>query len=114
MFHRSGGIDDAHGDQTVLESALDGGGADWEITRYSGVDHGFTNWESPDYSLKADYRSWQSMLTSMKELMPLNIDGSSMEGDGMEAGEGEEKSWGVRDGNVLMGTFFVLYVTFFV
>lgn len=54
-----------------MEAALNGGNADWEITRYAGVEHGFTSWESQAYSLKADYRSWESMLTSLRELMPV-------------------------------------------
>jgi Dienelactone hydrolase family len=69
--HRSGGADDAHGNQTVLEAAMNQANATWEITRYSGVGHGFTSWSSTAYSPKADYRSWQSMLTVMEELMPM-------------------------------------------
>jgi Dienelactone hydrolase family len=67
----SGGDDDAHGNQTLLEAALNGGNATWEITRYSGVDHGFTDWTASAYNLKADYRSWQSMQTTFAELMPV-------------------------------------------
>jgi hypothetical protein len=53
---------------------LNAANADWEITRYSGVVHGFTNWDSTDaYSLKADYRSWESMLTAFEELMPIPV-----------------------------------------
>jgi hypothetical protein len=69
----SGGDDDAHGNQTELEAALNAGNATWEITRYSGVVHGFTDWYSDGYSLKADYRSWESMLTSFAELMPVPV-----------------------------------------
>jgi Dienelactone hydrolase family len=70
----SGGDDDAHGNQTVLEAALNGANATWEITRYSGVEHGFTEWGSDAFSLKADVRSWESMLTALQELMvaPVN------------------------------------------
>lgn len=32
---QSGGADDAHGNNTELEMALDGANATWEITRYS-------------------------------------------------------------------------------
>ena len=33
---QSGGVDDAHGNNTELEMALNGASATWEITRYSG------------------------------------------------------------------------------
>lgn len=72
-FSLSGGDDDAHGNQTELEASLKAGNATWEITRYSGVVHGFTDWNSDGYSLKADYRSWESMLTSFAELMPVPV-----------------------------------------
>jgi hypothetical protein len=76
----SGGIDDAHGNQTELEAALNSGNANWEITRYSGVDHGFTDWQSDAYSVSADVRSWEAMMTAMKELglaPQLSSDGTS-------------------------------------
>jgi Dienelactone hydrolase family len=76
--HRSGGADDAHGNQTVLESAMNQANTTWEITRYSGVGHGFTSWSSTAYSPKADYRSWQSMLTVMEELMPLSTSAANI------------------------------------
>jgi len=66
----SGGDDDAHGNQTVLEAALNTIDVDWEISRYSGVVHGFTVWDSEDaYSLRADTRSWDSMLSVFDELL---------------------------------------------
>jgi hypothetical protein len=72
FVYRSGGADDAHGNQTELEAGLNTAKAEWEITRYSFVRHGFTSWTSDAYSPTADYRSWQSMLTVMAELMPLS------------------------------------------
>jgi hypothetical protein len=39
-------METSHGNQTQLEDALNGANADWEISRYSGVFHGFTAWES--------------------------------------------------------------------
>ena len=70
----SGGDDDAHGNQTELEAALNAGNAIWEITRYSGVVHGFTKWDAADaYSLKADARSWESMMTTFEQLLPLPV-----------------------------------------
>jgi len=47
------------------------GNAEWEITRYSGVEHGFTAWGGGGYSLTADYRSWESMLTAFEEILPV-------------------------------------------
>lgn len=69
LFSESGGIDDAHGNQTELEAALNAANASWEISRYSGVDHGFTDWAADAYSLTADARSWDSMLALFQELM---------------------------------------------
>jgi dienelactone hydrolase len=63
---QSGGIDDAHGNNTELEMQLNGANADWEITRYSGVDHGFTAWPSDAYDATADSRSWWSMLSLLE------------------------------------------------
>jgi len=65
----SGGADDAHGNQTELEAALNEGNADWETTRYAGVQHGFTAWGGGGYSLVADYRSWDSMMQAFEELL---------------------------------------------
>jgi len=67
----SGGDDDAHGNQTILEEALNNGNATWEITRYAFVRHGFTGWESDAYDLNADARSWESTMTTFKHLMPI-------------------------------------------
>jgi len=65
----SGGDDDAHGNQTTMEEAFDQGQADWEITRYAGILHGYTKWGSDAYDLFADARSWESMMTSFTELL---------------------------------------------
>lgn len=67
----SGGDDDAHGDQVILEQALNDGNATWEITRYAFVQHGFTSWGSGAYNLNADARSWESMMTIFQYLMPI-------------------------------------------
>jgi len=70
----SGGIDDAHGNQTELEEELDRGGgggaaaAGWEITRYAGVNHGFTNWGGLGYNLRADARSWDEMMSIFEDM----------------------------------------------
>jgi hypothetical protein len=68
-YSLSGGDDGLHGNQTIMEGAFNGGLADWEITRYSGVGHGYTAFSSGAYNLVADARSWESMLTSFEELM---------------------------------------------
>lgn len=82
LYSLSGGADDSHGNQTQLEGALNGASASWEISRYSGVFHGFTAWNSNAYNLNADVRSWESMTTVFYEkmMMPERIvvdDGSS-------------------------------------
>ena len=61
-----GDDDDAHGNQTILETALDEGDAKWEISRWSGVDHGFTVWTGNAYNGRADIRSWEQTLTASK------------------------------------------------
>lgn len=61
-----GDDDDAHGNQTVLEEALDSGNAKWEISRWSGVDHGFTSWTNGAYNVRADIRSWEQTMTASK------------------------------------------------
>jgi hypothetical protein len=75
----SGGADDSHGNQTQLEDALNGANADWEISRYSGVLHGFTDWDAAAYNLNADVRSWESMTTAFHEqmMMPEKIVGDN-------------------------------------
>ena len=68
----AGGNDGLHGDPTTLEAYLDertestGG---WEITRYAGLGHGFTAWESPDYNEIGDIRSWDSMYAAFELAM---------------------------------------------
>lgn len=52
-----------------MEDAFNSGNATWEITRYSGVNHGFTVFDSDVYNLVADARSWDSMLSVLQELM---------------------------------------------
>jgi len=63
----SGGADDdAHGNQTIMEEAFDAGNAKWEISRWSGVGHGFTSWTSNNYNARADVRSWEQTMTASK------------------------------------------------
>lgn len=75
---QSGGIDDAHGNNTELEMALNDAGATWEITRYSGVDHGFTEWGAGAYDALADSRSWDAMF-SVFEMVLEGEDGMAPE-----------------------------------
>jgi dienelactone hydrolase len=67
----SGGDDPLHGNQTTMEGAFNGGEANWEITRYAGVQHGYTVPGQEPYNLNADVRSWESMLSSFEELLAL-------------------------------------------
>eukprot|EP00549_Striatella_unipunctata_P025574 CAMPEP_0118725752 /NCGR_PEP_ID=MMETSP0800-20121206/33314_1 /TAXON_ID=210618 ORGANISM="Striatella unipunctata, Strain CCMP2910" /NCGR_SAMPLE_ID=MMETSP0800 /ASSEMBLY_ACC=CAM_ASM_000638 /LENGTH=1077 /DNA_ID=CAMNT_0006634485 /DNA_START=1 /DNA_END=3234 /DNA_ORIENTATION=+ len=67
----SGGIDDAHGNQTLMEDAFNERNASWEITRYAGVDHGYTSWNGGAYNLVADARSFESMMEVLADTMPV-------------------------------------------
>jgi dienelactone hydrolase len=67
----SGGVDDANGNQTILEMSLDNATADWEVTRYANVDHGFTKWDSSAYTILSDARSWDSMMLAFEEFLPM-------------------------------------------
>lgn len=60
-----------------MEDAFNSGNATWEITRYAGVNHGFTVFDGDAYNLVADARSWDSMLTTLQELVaiPQTVDG---------------------------------------
>jgi len=90
---QSGGTDDAHGNNTELEMTLNAAAATWEITRYSNVNHGFTDWAGDAYNELADWRSWDAMLNVFD--MILSESGGGMNhtegGDdhGEEGGEGE-------------------------
>merc|ERR1712176_1350868 len=50
-----------------LETELNMAKAEWEITRYSNVFHGFTHWGGGAYNARADWRSWDSMLTVLSD-----------------------------------------------
>jgi hypothetical protein len=50
-----------------METAFDGGNAEWEITRYAGARHGYTSFTSGAYNIVADARSWDSMLEFFQE-----------------------------------------------
>ena len=70
MYSESGGDDGLHGNQTIMESTFNDFETDWEITRYSGVVHGYTEWDDADaYSAVADARSWEAMFGIFEELM---------------------------------------------
>jgi dienelactone hydrolase len=57
----SGGEDDMSTEIVDLEDKLNLANATWEITRYSGIQHGFTVFGSDGYNEWADKRSWESM-----------------------------------------------------
>jgi len=63
----SGGNDDAGTAVEDLEGRLKEAEATWQITRYSGVVHGFTNFDSAAYNEWVDMRSWMEMSTFLKE-----------------------------------------------
>jgi dienelactone hydrolase len=65
----AGGDDGQHGNQTVIEEIFNAGKASWEITRFVGLGHGFTNPNEETYNLVGDARSWESMITVFEELM---------------------------------------------
>ena len=70
----SGGDDDSHGNQTYMEETFNAGEAQWEITRYADVVHGFTDYYLQDaYNLEADARSWESMHSAFEELMAVPV-----------------------------------------
>jgi len=77
----SGGVDDAHGNQTLMESSMNERSASWEITRYAKVDHGYTSWTSRAYNTVADARSWDSMMTTFASMIPIP------DGDGEDDGD---------------------------
>lgn len=63
----SGGNDDAGTAVEDLESRLKEANSTWQITRYSDVVHGFTNFDSDAYNEWVDMRSWMEMTTFLKE-----------------------------------------------
>lgn len=63
----SGGNDDAGTAVEDLESRLKEANTTWQITRYSGIEHGFTNFGLPAYNEWVDHRSWAEMGTFLKE-----------------------------------------------
>jgi hypothetical protein len=80
-----------------METAFDGGSADWEITRYAGVNHGYTSFTSGAYDLVADARSWDSMLKFfLEELSVPDISNSpTMAPATLEEPAGEDAASGV-------------------
>lgn len=77
----------------MMEEAFNIGNADWEITRYAGVQHGFTELGDA-YNVVADARSWESTMTAFHELMaiPQKVGGTDdMTPGGAPAGDDEEQ-----------------------
>ena len=64
---QSGGDDDTSTRIMDLEMTLDSVNATWEISRYSGVQHAFTNWDDDRYNKNADTRSWEEMTSFFAE-----------------------------------------------
>ena len=71
----TGGKDTSDSTKSVIdiERALNKGDVNvedrpgWELTRYSDVEHGFTNFESPVYNERVDRRSWESTRTFLAD-----------------------------------------------
>mmetsp|Transcript_5909 Transcript_5909/g.14287 ORF Transcript_5909/g.14287 Transcript_5909/m.14287 type:complete len:615 (-) Transcript_5909:723-2567(-) len=63
----SGGNDDAGTAVEDLESRLKEANATWQITRYSGVYHGFTKFDADAYNEWVDSRSWKEMSSFLAE-----------------------------------------------
>lgn len=63
----SGGNDDAGTAVEDLESSLKEANATWQITRYSGVYHGFTKFDAEAYNEWVDSRSWKEMSSFLAE-----------------------------------------------
>mmetsp|Transcript_30030 Transcript_30030/g.34510 ORF Transcript_30030/g.34510 Transcript_30030/m.34510 type:complete len:504 (-) Transcript_30030:14-1525(-) len=64
----SGGDDDTGTAVEELESKLVEANATWQISRYSGLTHGFTVFDSPAYNEWVDKRSWNEMGTFLQEV----------------------------------------------
>ena len=54
--------------------------ADWQLTSYGGVGHAFAKPDSEKlgipgvaYNKSADQRSWQAMLTFLREVLPFQV-----------------------------------------
>ena len=83
----SGGSDDTSTDIVDLENTMNEAGAPWEITRYSDIEHGFTNFHDGRYNEWADMRSWMSMAHMLKKAFgEITFDGEPPESiDGVQA-----------------------------
>jgi hypothetical protein len=58
-----------------MENYFNEGMAEWEITRYAGVGHGFTEWGGDAYNVLADVRSWESMWNVLSEKLAVPMEG---------------------------------------
>eukprot|EP00531_Pseudo-nitzschia_arenysensis_P018326 CAMPEP_0116150052 /NCGR_PEP_ID=MMETSP0329-20121206/19319_1 /TAXON_ID=697910 /ORGANISM="Pseudo-nitzschia arenysensis, Strain B593" /LENGTH=569 /DNA_ID=CAMNT_0003646495 /DNA_START=167 /DNA_END=1877 /DNA_ORIENTATION=+ len=63
----SGGDDDTGTAVEELENRLNKANATWQITRYSGIEHGFTVFDSDAYNEWVDMRSWREMKLFLEE-----------------------------------------------
>lgn len=67
MLVLSGGDDDTGTQVDFLESQLNEANAEWQITRYSQIEHAFTKWDDDRYNERADERSWAEMASFLAE-----------------------------------------------
>mmetsp|Transcript_10088 Transcript_10088/g.24058 ORF Transcript_10088/g.24058 Transcript_10088/m.24058 type:complete len:495 (+) Transcript_10088:140-1624(+) len=81
LSYQSGGSDESPEDMAWLQSVLVEMGGEWDITRFSEVGHGFTEWDSERYHARADGMSWAAMKRLFEEHMPLPSGGGGSGGD---------------------------------
>jgi len=106
----SGGDDPQHGNQTLLEQALNDGNATWEITSYSNAEHGFTLFDSPAYDPIADARSWNSMKSAFEEVLivPQQKNADADDNDGIPNSSYSNGYYGFA-----LSSFILIFVAFF-
>ena len=63
----SGGEDDESTEIIELEQKLDATNAEWEITRFSGIEYAWTVFGDDRYNAWADMRTWDSMIHFLRE-----------------------------------------------
>lgn len=73
----SGGDDDTGTQVDDLEASLNAASATWQITRYSKIQHGFTEYSDNRYDERADARSWHETATWLQEAFGLVTYGTS-------------------------------------
>ena len=104
-----------------MEEAFNSGNATWEITRYSGVNHGFTVFDSEAYNLVADARSWDSMLGTLQEKLAIpQLEGADGDSDAPGASPTESAgdvetsgAWALYSKSIWLVVFMSLVIAHF-